>query len=515
MATTTDYPTPLIHYLRVQQDMDLEVQTILQRAAEDAEKALLALQGDGVGDSIRRAQVRQAQAEINRSLREAMADTGSAIRSNSSKAAEAAVQANMDPFIRLFEQAGMGGQQIDSMLRSQKATAARGVTNAKTRVTLSRIPLSEQVYKTGVLASGQLDRIVTSGIARGVSRQELAAAVKDFIRPDTPGGVRYAADRLARTELNNAFHGTSVQEGIKSPFITAMRWNLSGSHPRPDECNDYESGGDLEDGLWSPERVPGKPHPNCLCFVSPETPSREEFLKQFQAGTYNDFLEENGATPVPVTSARATPTGKTFKPANYDRLPSSVKGSADEVRALRNYQGTGYRRINDDLRAGRIGDPDVSRIDSVMERSEITEDIVVWRGQGHGELFKEMGLKLNDKGRSEFGRYVDAIESNPEGHGVMADWDITPLVGKTWSSPSYLSTSVRDAKFEAQAFSSKNVQFRINAPKGTRGTTFGDTDGEREFLVDRGYDYTITRAEVDDKGKLIIDLLLNPKKRSK
>jgi hypothetical protein len=174
-------------------------------------------------------------------------------------------------------------------MRSARSSAAQTTEVVQARLKISQIPLSDRVYQSQQLVTGQVDDIINSALSRGASARDLATDVRRFIRPDVRGGVRYAALRLGRTELNNAFHAAQVDTAIKTPWTTSVRWNLSGSHPRPDQCNEYAENAGT--GLWKPEEVPAKPHPNCLCYTTPETPSREEFVRQFTAGEYDSFVD--------------------------------------------------------------------------------------------------------------------------------------------------------------------------------------------------------------------------------
>jgi hypothetical protein len=40
--------------------------------------------------------------------------------------------------------------------------------------------------------------------------------------------------------------------------------------------------------------VPKKPHPNCLCFVTPEVMGLDEFEKLLVIGQFQDWVVENG-----------------------------------------------------------------------------------------------------------------------------------------------------------------------------------------------------------------------------
>jgi hypothetical protein len=149
-------------------------------------------------------------------------------------------------------------------------------------------PLSRKVYHTAALSKGQLNRMINYHLARESSGRELARDVRHFVRPDTPGGIRFASLRLSRTELNNAFHAVTVDQAKKTPFVTSMTWHLSGSHPRHDQCDDYA------EVTFKPWEVPNKPHPQCLCYTTTETVSRDQFLHSYFAGDYDDYLGDHG-----------------------------------------------------------------------------------------------------------------------------------------------------------------------------------------------------------------------------
>jgi hypothetical protein len=155
------------------------------------------------------------------------------------------------------------------------------------------IPLSRAVYKTQALASGMVDRKVKQGLLLGMNARTIAKSVKDLIRPDVKGGVSYAAHRLARTEINHAYQTSQAERYADEPWVTGMRWNLSGSHPAPDICNvladrdDY----DLGAGVYPVGKRPDS-HPNCLCYQTPEQIDEDAFVDAFIAGDYNTYLDE-------------------------------------------------------------------------------------------------------------------------------------------------------------------------------------------------------------------------------
>lgn len=262
---------------------------VLTRSYERISAELLRLQGRaGIGAAVRRDQLAATQAALHREVAQMWRSLGMVVLAGREEAAAAAVETmfGVDALRRVMPDA-----DADYLLRSAQRSAKSTVEVVEARLRISRIPLSERVYRSQDLVDGKIDDIVNSALSRGASAAELAKDVRAFVRPDTRGGVRYAAQRLGRTELNNAFHAMQVETAVQTPWTTAVRWNLSGSHPRPDECNDYADGGDLSGGLWTPENVPPKPHPNCLCFTTPETVGRDEFVRQFEAGAYDSFID--------------------------------------------------------------------------------------------------------------------------------------------------------------------------------------------------------------------------------
>jgi hypothetical protein len=141
-------------------------------------------------------------------------------------------------------------------------------------------------------------RAIENTLATGGSWRDLAKRVTGLIDPKVRGGVSYAAQRLGRTELNNAFHAVSVQRAIESPFIQYMEWHLSSSHPKSDNCNIFaeeEHVRGQRGGIYLPQEVPSKPHPNCLCYTTPIVMGEDEFMRDFERGKFDRYLDRNGA----------------------------------------------------------------------------------------------------------------------------------------------------------------------------------------------------------------------------
>jgi hypothetical protein len=331
---------PLISYLRVQADHDREMLRILRQSNTKINAELKRLTArSGIGAAVRRDQLALSQRAINQEMATLWARVGDHTAAGRANAAAAAVRSTTG----LTALRGvLPAADLDYMLRSAEASARRGIATLEARLGLSQIPLAQSVYKNTALSTGKVDGIINAALARGASAKELADDVRQYIRPDVRGGVSYAAMRLGRTELNNAFHAQQVQTGINEPWTTGLLWNLSGSHPRPDECNEYADSSHYTGGragVYKPEDVPAKPHPNCLCFTTPEVDDREEFMRKFEEGHYDDFLDEEfpdlpSRAPTARSSAAAKASGWTGPRYGSQELTTQMAAADRQRQAL-------------------------------------------------------------------------------------------------------------------------------------------------------------------------------------
>lgn len=300
MAPTPE-DLPLRKYIQLQIKADREVLALLRSMRRDVDRTLVGITGAGPGVTVRREQLRLAQHAINDAINSTWIRLADVIDRSVLVAARAAVVVNGD-LERVLVSAGLSGAERAALLTSNIAQAQQAVRHALNRTLdqagVTNIPLSERVYKSRQLVKGEVDRMVNSALARGLSAREFAKEVTQFIRPDTPGGTRYAAMRLSRTEINNAFHYAQTRDSAMKPWVAGQKWHLSGSHPKPDECNDFaeQNKFNLGQGVFPKGDVPNKPHPHCLCYIEPITDSEEEWIRKFKAGQYDDYL--NSRMPV-------------------------------------------------------------------------------------------------------------------------------------------------------------------------------------------------------------------------
>lgn len=271
---------PLMEYLRVQLSTDRELNRVLELAARQSSARIRRLEvtarGEpGIGARVRIAQLQEVLAEVARIQSDTwVTGIGPIIERSFPKAQAAAARS-----FRVIEdvlRASVGEGRAERLIESFRQPATQGLELDRARRSRA---LSTRVYKNAALSSGAVERAIRAGIIQGLSAKELADNVKKYISPRTPGGVAYAAHRLARTELNNAFHEAQKIEGA-APWVRGMVWNLSNSHPtgKPDRCDVYANSDryDLGKGVFPVEELPDKPHPNCLCFMTHQTVSESE-----------------------------------------------------------------------------------------------------------------------------------------------------------------------------------------------------------------------------------------------
>lgn len=264
---------------------------LLRDALHSANRELRALERrTGVGAEVRADQLRMAKSAIFRHLARLWRNTGDLVKARRYDAAAAGVD-SVGVYDKVLFQAAGKKAEYDLLVKGLKSYAANAIDLGSMRLSTSAITLSRNVYEAEALSTGQLDRLLNGLLARGSSAREVAKAVRGFISPATPGGVSYAAMRLGRTELNNAFHAVQANVMAMSPWIEATQWNLSSSHPKPDECDDYavDSSFNGKPGQYNTNEIPGNPHPQCLCFLTPVLMEQSAFMDALNNGAFDSF----------------------------------------------------------------------------------------------------------------------------------------------------------------------------------------------------------------------------------
>lgn len=288
----------LAAYAKVQRVTDRQIIKAIQEALKDVNGQLARLGGAAIGQAIRAEQLVVVKRALLEELAKLYSKIGNIVAAQQVEAAAASIRLGTRMNAVLFGAAGaegLAGALETGLLRGLNST----IDIVVTRMTQSRFPLSERIYRSEVWASGVLENKINSALARQLSAKEFAKEVKDFFKPDTPGGARYAALRLGRTELNNAFHASSVSNVAGAPWVEAMKWHLSRSHPKADDCDTLANadGFDMGAGVFPVKDVPRKPHPQCFCYVTPITVDEDEFVKSLLGGQYDRYITSVTGVP--------------------------------------------------------------------------------------------------------------------------------------------------------------------------------------------------------------------------
>ncbi len=183
----------------------------------------------------------------------------------------------------------------------------RAVLSILSRTRHDGLKLSDRVWKTGERLRNTLARVVEDGITRGLNSRQLARDLQMYVQPgvwtyhkaDTrqrlgvPADVSYEAMRLARTEMNNAFHEGMIMANHGTPGYRGIYWRLSGSHPVRDVCDDMaETMEHGEKGFYPAGKEPPRAHPQCLCVILPAYEDPEQL-----AGRLNRWVNDPSSQP--------------------------------------------------------------------------------------------------------------------------------------------------------------------------------------------------------------------------
>jgi hypothetical protein len=290
---------PLTDYLAVEGGRLKSIDQILARSSADLGKQIRALKVVDEETAMTRIQLRAQQSAIKAHLAQDWKDIAKATDAGQRDAVVAASKTISKYENEMWSLAGVPQADLRDMADMEAKRAARSVRTMMDREQSSFKPLAASVYRSKAISSGMVDNAVNSALARGLSVDQFASEIERLVNPTAPGGVSYVARRLARTEINNAYHAGSKRRYDESGMVEACEWHKSKSHPEGDECDDLEA-----NSPYDADKVPDKPHPQCLCYITPALPDQEEFLKNVLSDKYGrqkSFIKE--VAPEAITAA--------------------------------------------------------------------------------------------------------------------------------------------------------------------------------------------------------------------
>jgi len=318
-----------------------ELRKVYRRAAEWVRKDIEGL----IPGTLRRSHLEALTANLERRARELNAEVLTATQKGIYLAIETGTSAAQNISARLLKEAW---SEVE-IARLFAPINERAIMLVLARAGKDGLKLSGRVWRVGEHWRNAITRIVEDGVARGLDSRKIAREVQKYLQPGVwtphkfetrrrlgvPKDVSYEAMRLARTEMNNAFHEASIMANRAAPSYRGVYWRLSKSHPIPDTCDDLANAMTFgERGFYPEGHEPPRPHPQCRCFVIPahEDPDRfAERLKQWVRDPQSQPDIEVWYTET-AKSILERPGRSTYSiPSITDSLYAVLKAKEDEI----------------------------------------------------------------------------------------------------------------------------------------------------------------------------------------
>lgn len=274
-------------YRKLQADADREVAVALRDASRMATEKIAEMAGDTrPGARVRTSQLQSSRVVMNKIVRKLFRDTGVAIRVHQSRAASLAeallIRDEREIWKLVLPDPAKRAEEEDF----RRIQAGRQIQATMRRIFQTEQSLSRRIWSSEALVRGQVNRIVNRHLVVGSSHSTMAKDLVDLVNPGSPGGATFRAKLLARTEINNAFHAQSIADVQERPWIDQVQWNLSLRHGEDGcVCERY-----AEQKYFPTASVPKKPHPQCLCTITPKIPDLDTAFKAFMSGQYSPWL---------------------------------------------------------------------------------------------------------------------------------------------------------------------------------------------------------------------------------
>lgn len=385
---------PLSAYTSLQVQKDRDLARILEIVARDIRKRVASLPSK-TGGQVRKAQLNAVLGQILKIEDELWNnDISEHIRQGREEAAFAADKSAR--LLQTYMSSKLPDREREELLSGIEATARAGI-----EADYHRLPraLSARIYDNYQDQMGNIEDTIRSGIIQGLSAKELSKTVYKYVSPTAPGGQSYAANRLARTEINNAFHNQQIAAADR-PGVKGGKWNLSGSHPRPDDCNKFADTDqfNLGAGVFPSDKVPGKPHPNCLCYLTYITMTPDQFLNAWDKGEFDDELDKRTKANLERIREQESPSEPKSKPSRPQsqpktKTPSKARVSTAEDRAFDDRVAKGTKSSKK-LAKGATAEVDLVTLKdgSKVVKKRITGD--EWREREATQDAEELAAKL-------------------------------------------------------------------------------------------------------------------------
>lgn len=236
------------------------------------------------------------------------------------KAEEARLNKLVDASMRT--DAGMSASVREEFLKAMRAgkpitmteaqrragvAASSAYSNAVERSVLTRISpydgrnIEQRIVTLNRAHTQMVEKLIAQGIDDGLSVNQLARSIQNYIDPRSQAGrrftagnginyravpidkrlpknnIRYNAVRIARTEIMTTYDIAASRYYQDQPWTSGWDWILSNTHAGQDDCDTLAE--------QSPhETLPDRPHPQCACNARPRVATLSEFEQLVRDG---------------------------------------------------------------------------------------------------------------------------------------------------------------------------------------------------------------------------------------
>jgi hypothetical protein len=193
--------------------------------------------------------------------------------------------------------------------------------------------LSDRVWNFTEGVKEEMESLIARGVLEGKSAITLSKELKGFIKGNPiryegaliPGkNLTYQAIRVAATEMNMAFRSADYLQNSKLPFVTGVTVHLSSSHPENDICDSMQ--GEYPKNFqfigW---------HPNCICYATFETMSKEDFVNYIKT----DEIDTSNFTRDIPNKAKAYIEDNGTRLMEYENVPYWLKDNFTQKLTLK------------------------------------------------------------------------------------------------------------------------------------------------------------------------------------
>ncbi len=309
-----------------------------------------------------------------------------------------------------------------------------GINERATLAMLARtrqdgLKISDRVWRTGEKARDSVRMIVEDAVARGQDARTTAKQVQQYLKPGVwtahkaetarrlgvSKDVSYEGMRLARTEMNNAFHEGTIAANQHAPGYQGVYWRLSPAHPAPDVCDDMaESMLYGRTGFYPKGQEPVRPHPQCFCNVIPAYEDSAQFTERLREWTRNPELHPDigawynhsgvrqilghaSGRTIMIDTIMQSPAISKFDDAHRALIRADLERASDmHLQVVE--KSIGHLKLSVHGKEGGVYQPGLGRIEMNL-RDDVRENIrTFWHEFGHfiddSAMYRRTGLKL-------------------------------------------------------------------------------------------------------------------------